>query len=72
MMTAFDESEYDEPVIASTVSDTAAARSTSPTPTGKRVAFPPIVVTDTFPPKYIYDGDEWVSDRSLLLPLRCV
>ncbi|QVL31049.1 AAA family ATPase [Telmatocola sphagniphila] len=29
---------------------------------GKRVVFPPIVITDTFPPKYIYDGDEWVKD----------
>jgi len=58
MMTAFDESEYDEPVIASTFPirprpfDFAHAHRQA----GRVSA---IVVTDTFPPKYIYDGDEW-------------
>lgn len=29
---------------------------------GKRVVFPPIVITDTYPPKFIYDGDAWVQE----------
>ncbi len=32
---------------------------------GKRVVFPPIVITDTYPPKYIYDGDEWITDPAV-------